>query len=384
MPSNSVDLNSVGRPAILHVTESMGAGVSTALFDYVANTPEYLHHLLYVERAETKTLPPGWHNGFASTAELPPGQLRRVIAVRSAARRLDPVALHSHSSFAGAYARLAVRNSAELRQVYTPHCYAFERLDLSATARWAYRTVERLLSRNTGAVAACSPREMTLAAELSKGSAGRTVVGYVPNFASVPPHRALNSKVAVRTEVLRLSGAGRLGAQKDPQFFLAAVEALRQEGYEVQARWLGGGDPELVRELTENEIQVSGWLSREQLLIELASSDVYLHSAAWEGFPLTVLEANALRVATVVRAIPAFENSGLPLRINAPEELSALWPQLRDPLLRADLAEDCRKALVRNTAQDQRRALLEIYPGAFSTTGSPMRIPTAAPARAEP
>ncbi|MCB8799003.1 hypothetical protein LJD40_26130, partial [Escherichia coli] len=96
MPSNSTD-----RPAILHITESMGAGVSTALFDYVANTPEYRHHQRYVERAETTALPAGWQQGFATAAELPSGQFRRVLAVRSAVRALKPVALHSHSSFAG-------------------------------------------------------------------------------------------------------------------------------------------------------------------------------------------------------------------------------------------------------------------------------------------
>lgn len=373
MPSNPTD-----RPAILHITESMGAGVSTALFDYVANTPEYQHHLRYVERAETTALPAGWQQGFATAAELPSGQFRRILAVRSTVRSLKPVALHSHSSFAGLYARLAVRDSAELRQIYTPHCYAFERLDLSATARWAYRTVERLLARNTGAVAACSPREAALATELSKVRPGRTLVGYVPNFAAVPAGRSAGSKVAVRTEVLRLAGSGRLGAQKDPRFFLAAVEALRQEGYDVQARWLGGGDPELARELVENGIQVTGWLPRAQLLAELAGSDVYLHSAAWEGFPLAVLEADALRIATVLRDIPAFEDSDLPLRISSPEGLAALWPQLRDPLLRSDIAERSRIALARNTGQSQRSALLRIYPAAAPTASAEPGPETAA------
>lgn len=134
----------------------------------------------------------------------------------------------------------------------------------------------------------------------------------------------------------------------------------------------------MARELAENGIQVTGWLPRAQLLTELAGSDVYLHSAAWEGFPLAVLEADALRIATVLRDIPAFEDSDLPLRISSPEELAALWPQLRDPLLRSDIAERSRKALARNTGQSQRSALLRIYPAAAAAASAEPGPETAA------
>lgn len=364
MPSNSG-----AQPTILHVTESMGAGVSSALLDYVANSPEYQHHLLYVERAETKTLPPGWPDAFESTAQLPSGQLRRIRAVREAAHRLKPLVLHSHSSFAGLYARLAVRNTAALQQVYTPHCYAFERLDLSTAARRAYRAAEWFLAGNTGTVAACSPREAALAKTLAKRWPTRTAVAYVPNAAPSVGARPPVGKVPPPGELLSLAGAGRLGPQKDPRFFLAAVEALRRSGQEVQASWLGGGDSKLTQELTEAGIRVTGWLPREQLFAELATTDVYLHSAAWEGFPLTVLEAAALQIATVVRGIPAFDGVDLPLRINSPEELPEIWPQLRDPLTRSDAAERARSALASNNSQSQRNALLAVYRGPAASAG---------------
>lgn len=359
------------RPVILHVTESMGAGVSSALFDYVTNTPEYQHHLLYVERAETKTLPEQWQNLFSTATELPANQFRRILAVRAATRRLKPRVIHSHSSFAGLYARLAVRNSAKLHQVYTPHCYAFERLDLSATARAAYRGAEWLLAFNTGTVVACSPREAQLSKALGGKRANRAAVVYAPNAVSISRVQSPGDKVAARTEVLKLAGSGRLGAQKDPRFFLAAVDALRHNGYGVQARWLGGGDPELTRELTEAGVWVTGWLPRTQLLAELAETDVYFHTAAWEGFPLAVLEASALQTATVVRNIPAFDGVELPLRVSSAEELVALWPQLQDPFARAGAAERSREALRSNTPAAQRTALLAVYGRADPTSTTP-------------
>lgn len=345
----------------------MGAGVSAAVFEYVKNTPEFEHHLLYVERAETKSLPAGWQRSFASVELLPPGHFSRIRAVRRAALRIAPGAVHSHSSFAGLYARLAFRNSALMQHVYTPHCYAFERLDLSPAARAAYRAAERLLSLNTGTVAGCSPRETAL----GKNMPGRGGAVYLPNSTVLPRFDAPGSKVSVRTDLLRLAGAGRLGPQKDPVFFLTAVNALRQHGYTVQASWFGGGDEGLHRKLEAAGIQVTGWLPREQLLSRMATTDVYLHSAAWEGFPLAVLESGALRVATVVRNIPAFEGFDLPLRISSPADLVPLWEDLRNPFRRLEIAERSAAALAMNNAAAQRRALLEIYPGAGVSRGIP-------------
>ncbi|WP_052663851.1 glycosyltransferase [Psychromicrobium lacuslunae] len=343
---------------VLHITEAMGGGVASALFDYLRSTPELEHHLLYVSRAETSALGAQWKELFTSVQELPQGQLNRIRKVRSRIKELKPGVVHSHSSFAGFYARLAAAKSASLRQVHTPHCYAFERLDLKRPLRLALRLIEWTLSFNTTVLAGCSPRETALGARRFL-SPQRS---YLPNLApELPIRQQTADSVSVRTEVLRVTGAGRLGAQKDPELFISAIQQLRQAGNRVVASWVGGGDPVLVDRLNRAGVQVTGWLPRPEALERLADNDVYLHTAAWEGFPLAVLEASALHLATVVRDIAAFQGLGLPAKITESSELPGLWEQLRDPIFRAELVAQTRYALRSNTRSAQRQALLEAY-----------------------
>lgn len=343
---------------ILHITEAMGAGVSTALFDYVHNTSEFEHHLLYVPRDETEALGTAWSAAFESVGQLPAGHRQRIQAVAERVRQLRPDVVHAHSSYAGFYSRLAVSKSRTLKQVYTPHCYAFERQDLAAPLRLALRAIEWGLAFNTTVIAACSPRE----ARLSRHWPGSPQLSYIPNAAiEIGTADTAPDSVSVHTETLAVAGAGRLGPQKDPEFFLASIEALRERGYQVKASWLGGGDQSSTTKLEEAGIEVTGWIPRAELLQRLAAQDIYLHTAAWEGFPLAILEAAALRVATVVRDIPAFTGIDLPLRIKAPKELPALWDSLRDPFYRAEAVADSRAALSGNNAEAQREALLKVY-----------------------
>ncbi|WP_394940695.1 glycosyltransferase [Psychromicrobium sp. YIM B11713] len=343
---------------ILHVTEAMGGGVSSALFDYVRHTPELEHHLLFVSRPETKALGEQWRELFESVVELPAGHFQRIREVRSQLKRLRPDVVHSHSSFAGFYARLAALKSRKLEQVHTPHCYAFERLDLSAAIRFALRGIEAVLSRNTTLIAGCSPREVALAERWPLSCRA----SYLPNLApKVELSGSEEDSVSVRTEVLRVVGAGRLGAQKDPEFFISALRGLRKAGYHVEATWVGGGDETLAHHLEEAGVKVTGWLPRAEVFRTFNCQDIYLHTAAWEGFPLAVLEASALHLATVVRDIPAFEGIDLPLKVKTSAELVSLWDALRDPFYRADAVKKAQFALRSNTVQAQREALLKVY-----------------------
>ncbi|MDN5548346.1 MAG: glycosyltransferase, partial [Rhodococcus sp. (in: high G+C Gram-positive bacteria)] len=91
-------------------------------------------------------------------------------------RRGDFDILHLHSSLAG-LARIIPGHRAGI--VYTPHCYAFERTDVSPLARVLYKSVERgLLSIRRQCVVAVSGREAELTTELSNSSTS-IVVGNV-------------------------------------------------------------------------------------------------------------------------------------------------------------------------------------------------------------
>lgn len=286
---------------VIHVTESYGGGVATAIGDYRMNYPDATHHLIYAPRSDAPVSPEDITD-FETITELPSGHIRRVLALRRQLKSCGDVVVHAHSSFAGAYVRTAIRKTRQRPIVYTPHCYGFERRDVSIIKRAVFWILEWILAFNTSVFAGCSVREVNL----SKWPHARARKVLVPNAAAKISNGI--SPVAVRSEALVVVGAGRLGPQKDPAYFRDWVLALQSEGCVVDARWIGGGDPQAEKLLKDSQISVTGWLPRTEVLEQMKKADVYIHSASWEGFPLAVLESSALGVATLVRDIPAFAN----------------------------------------------------------------------------
>ncbi|MEQ1737023.1 MAG: glycosyltransferase, partial [Rhodoglobus sp.] len=169
------------RVVVLHVVESWGAGVRSAVLQFVSSTPELEHHLLRgVRRSEFSTEDEA---GFESVAVLPSGARPARAAIRRGAAAVQPDVVHAHSSYAGMFVRTALRTRPDRRLVYSPHCFAFERRDISPITRMLVRAAERVLARNTDTFAVCSPAEARAAAALSRRGAR---VIHVPNVARIP------------------------------------------------------------------------------------------------------------------------------------------------------------------------------------------------------
>jgi len=341
-------------PRVLHVTESFGGGVGNAVLDYVASTPEFEHHLLYAERADSP-IPPESLKPFLSIRLMDSGHAG---GLRSTVRLMRSGAwdiVHAHSSFGGVYARLALGGS-QKRLVYTPHCYAFERRDVGLAARLLFALAERALRWRTDVFAACAPRE----AALSSGWPSRPVV-YVPNIASSDEVSWKNEQS--ERSPLFVFGAGRDAPQKDPDYFLACVRALRESGLAVRAAWLGGSEALRARFAPEN-ISVTGWLSRAEVMRLMADGGIYIHTAAWEGFPVAILEAAKIGVPTLARSIPAYAGLAIP-QFDSPAQLAEKLTEIdsQDKLL--DLVDRSRQALRFNSPEHQRAALLRAYGASF-------------------
>lgn len=344
---------------IVHVIESFGGGSLSAACGYAART-EDLSHVLVHGRREGEYLPEGELDAFERTLELPAtGLLRQWRCVRAALRQMRPDVVHAHSSVAGALVRTAAWRG-RVRIVYTPHCFAFERTDLGRVIRGLVWLVEAVLGLNTSCIAACSPRESALAKGL------RTVrhVVVVPNVAD-PVGSARPRTPPDTAPVVRF--VGRLAEQKAPAFAAEVARELRVLCPEVVCEWVGGpGDgssPHEV-ELAAAGIGVTGWLPHSALGQRLATSAAYVHVAAWEGFPLTILEAVAARVPIVARRIPALAS--------CPEEWLGAQPQevarlvsgvLGDPA--AAEVNRCRWATALAWCSDdlQRQGLKDAYEG---------------------
>ena len=332
---------------MLHVVESWGAGVRAAVIRYAAATPEFEHHLLRgTGRSEFAS---DGEQVFASVRDLPSG-LGAVRAIARAARDLGPGVVHAHSSYAGLFVRATLRSTPARRIVYSPHCFAFERRDLSPLVRAAVRGVELALARNTDTIAAVSHAEASAATRL------RARAVYVPNVAHTVPAAATSTEGVV--------AVGRIGAQKGPGFYSAVVDLLRARRPALTAAWVGDGDDTDARaELEARDIRVTGWLSSAAAHFTVAGAAAYVHTAEWEGFPIAILEAVELGVPVVAREVPTLVGAIATPGLTTPAQVAAAVDELLagGPVARERNLSAWRELLAENTAEQQARALRSLY-----------------------
>lgn len=362
------DLGKGFRKRVVHVVEAFGGGVAAAVRDYVRALPECEHHLVCRLRPEAETLEPEWVEEFASIHRIDGGHMGATKFVRATISALNPDVVHAHSSYAGVWARAALVGNSSVRCVYTPHAWAFDREDKSAAQRRAYRAVERSLSRRTDVLAGCSRAENQ---EIRSWGTKLKAV-YVPNVA--PEAQAQVSRAEITdwtsSQPPLVVGSGRLTMQKDPQWFAEAIAAIRAAGHPVRALWVGGGDDVLQAQLEDQGIEVTGWVDPSSVLSHLAQADLYVHTARWEGFPITVLESAQLGRPMAVRGIRAFDDIGMPLVIHRPEDLVRHWDRLKDAQARETIVAEQNAALWENTRSMQRERLAEAYGLELMPTGA--------------
>ena len=137
---------------IVHVAESFGGGVMTAVFSYARSLPEYDHSIVYSGRRLEFDTGEDPTNVFAHSVRLPDrlrGFFRRL---PSAVKQIQPDVVHAHSSWAG----LGTRVSPTIGRypiVYSPHCFYFDRTDIRGSQRYAIRATEKRLAQRTAVMA---------------------------------------------------------------------------------------------------------------------------------------------------------------------------------------------------------------------------------------
>lgn len=333
---------------VLHVSDVMGGGVLSAVLAMVEATPELDHHLLARSRAghDTGADP---RELFGSVHLLPTNPVAAIVELRRRCRDLFPDVVHAHSSAAGVIARLA---GLDAPVVYSPHCFAFERKDLSRRQRGLVAMVERRLASRTDLLVAVSPAELDLGAEL-----GHRHVAYTPNRAAV-----VGWPIARYRAPMHIVAAGRIVRQKDWHYFLHVKRyAERELGVEATWEWLGGGSRSDEQELERAGVTVSGWVERDQLLSRMSRAQLFLHTAAWEAAPISILEAAALGVPLVVRGIGSLRSLCVP---GIGDSATELAEQIRN----LAAAQPWRMAQQRSLAlaqrcsrENQARRLLDAY-----------------------
>lgn len=290
---------------VLHVTEALGGGLQSAIANYVDHVPDVEHAVFSRARAGQSTY--SW-SGPVAHERYAGGLVGFFARLVRKVRQEQPDIVHLHSSFAGAARAVLPPGTAV---VYSPHCYAMERRDVGPAPRAGFAAIERLLARRTRAVVAVSPRE----AELSRRLSARVpvVVALNPAPFGAPPVRAPAAEPA---EVVMV---GRITAQKDPGLFAAVAASTR--GAPWRYVWIGDGDPRARAELVRAGVEVTGWTPPDVAARRVARARLYLHTAAWEGGPLSTIEAAALGTPVLARDIPSMRSLGYALAGETAEQV---------------------------------------------------------------
>jgi glycosyltransferase involved in cell wall biosynthesis len=301
--------------SVLHVTGRWGGGIATVVQQYVESTAGLQHYLLCHENEWT--VRDRRADLFDAAWALPSGRLPAFREIRRLVDEHGFDVVHAHSSDAGALVRLGTLPT---RVVYTPNAFAtFAR---RGSKQWLLGQAEWILGRRPIVVAAAGEDEVAAARRFSP----RSDVLRIYNL----PDQSLRPTAQFRPD-LRVVMAGRLAAQKAPDFFARVAIEARKADRPYTFHWLGDGDPQSKNDLIDAGVEVSGWLPIDELHAQQGAAQVYLHSAVYEGSCLSVLDAAALGVPTVGRPVPGVGDVGWLTVADTPAAALDKLDRLTDP-----------------------------------------------------
>lgn len=317
---------------IVHVSESLATGVLAVLRMLIAEQLRDGHEVTLIGSRRRPDTPSAWRAEFP--AELtyvdipmereidPIADLASVIRLRQQLTRIAPDVVHLHSSKAGALGRIA-SFGLPLRVFYQPHGLAYLRQDVSPMKRTTFAAIESSLALLGGTVVACSDGEY---------AALRGVVPSVQTAVVLNGIDVRDLPRAVHAEGrLRIGTCGRISPQKRPEFFAQVAEALRGRADFV---WIGDGDDTLKPALEDAGVHITGWQTRDAALSSTASLHIYVQTSAWEGLPISVIEAMATGLPVVATDIVGnrelLRDTGAGVLVRTPPQMIAALLRLMD------------------------------------------------------
>lgn len=203
-------------------------------------------------------------------------------------KKIKPDIIHLHSAKACVIGRFACLGLVSKNNIYySPHGYSFVQQNISKAKVLFFKFIEYAMPLLFGGTTVASGNtEFELSKKISKSVLVRNGVDFdLPEKIFSPQ---VNSSLTIGT-------IGRLTPQKNPKAFNEIALKLP----DVNFVWIGNG--ELIDEITAENITVTGWIrTREELLQKINSLDLYLQVSLWEGLPIAILEAMAMRKPLVV------------------------------------------------------------------------------------
>lgn len=285
------------RKKIVHVVEAFGGGVYNYLVDLLNNLiNNYDITVIYAKRPQT---PENFKKDFDFRIKFIESKymsrnisfkdINALFEIRNIIKNENPDIVHCHSSKAGLLTRVAV-NTRKTKTFYTPHGYSFLMKDSSKLKRIIYKTIEKVGTMNKSTIVACSKGEYEESLKITKRA---TYVSNGVNLDKLTKYIPENIR-QIDSKNLTIATTGRVCYQKNPMLFNKIAEKFPN----IKFIWVGTG--ELENELTSENIEITGWKNKEELMQILNNVDIFILPSLWEGLPISLLEAMALKKTCIV------------------------------------------------------------------------------------
>jgi glycosyltransferase involved in cell wall biosynthesis len=215
--------------------------------------------------------------------------LRQALHTELNTQRYD--AVHLHAAKAGLVGRLALGGTSVPPLYYSPHGLS----SFNHQRPWAGAMaglLERVAGLGTCCSVACGHGEAMELQRLTRREAA--VLENPVDEAFFDVHRAPDARRPVVVTV------GRACEQKGPTRFAELAARFHYADEPARFVWVGAGDAHYEQVLRAAGVEVTGWVSQDEVRAQLARAHVYVQTSHWEGLPLSVLQAMAAGVPCVV------------------------------------------------------------------------------------
>lgn len=282
---------------ILFVVEAMGGGVFTYIVELANELVNFYDiYIAYATRTQT---PENYKDYFDKRIHLIKvesfvrsidckNDFKAFFEIKKIANEIQPDIIHLHSSKAGALGRIAF-GSRKVPVFYTPHGYSFLMEDTSPIKRKIYRAIERLCGKTGCTVISCSEGEHKETLSLTSKAV------YVNNGINIKKLENLIKQCDIENgHDFTVFTLGRICYQKNPELFNKIATALPN----IKFVWIGDGD--MKDKLTSPNIEVTGWVNRQDALRYALNANAFILTSLWEGLPISLLEAMYMKKICIV------------------------------------------------------------------------------------
>lgn len=279
---------------VLHISETFAAGVYTYLKDLCnhCESIEDIENYIIYSGNRLDTNKNKFKQDYSPNTKLIEVSMEREISpfkdfkaifhLVKEITKIQPDIIHLHSSKAGVLGRIASIFFPKIKVYYTPHGYSFVREDISSSKKKFYWNIEKYMTKIFGGTTiACGDTEFTYAKGIGNAKLIRNGIRYneISKYQSSEPR---NGKIIIGT-------LGRITPARNPELF----NRIATNNPHLEFLWIGDG--ELKKQLQSDNIEVTGWMDHKLGLKKLSLVDIYIQTSLWEGLPLAVIEAMALK-----------------------------------------------------------------------------------------